>query len=71
LNFRLGGFRVDNAVLAGDLLAVPALVRGLLVAVLVELLLETSLELAGLAVLHVVAPRAGSVRLEELDLVLD
>lgn len=71
LHLGLGGFRVDDAVLSGNLLAVPALVGGLLVPVLFQLLLEAGLELASLAVLDVVASRSGGIGLEKLDLVFD
>lgn len=71
LHLSLGGFRVDDTVLSGNLLTVPALVGGLLVPVLFQLLLEAGLELAGLTVLDVVASGSGGIRLEELDLVLD
>lgn len=71
LHLGLGGFRVDDTVLSGNLLAVPALVGGLLVPVLFQLLLEAGLELAGLAVLDVVASGSGGIRLEELDLVFN
>jgi hypothetical protein len=58
--------------LTGDLLTVSALVAGLLVTVLLELLLEARFELSDLAVLDVVvASASGCIGLEELDLILD
>lgn len=71
LDFGLGGLRVDNTVLPGNLLAVSLFVGSFLAAVLFQLLLETGLELTGLAVFHVVASGSCGIRLEEFDLVLD
>lgn len=73
LDLFLRGIRVDDAVLAGNLLAVLLLVVALDALVLVELRLEKGLErlqLGGLCVAGVVRG-AGEVALEALDTVLD
>ena len=67
----LCGIWVHDAVLAGDLFAITALVRCLLVTVFLQLLLEAGLELTDLAVFDVVVAAANCIGFEELDLVLD
>lgn len=71
LSFRR--FRVDDAVLAGDLITVALLVIPLYALVLVELGLEKGLEGLQLCVLGVAGAvcRLGKVALESLDAVLD
>lgn len=71
LNFRFCGLWVHDPVLSCDLLAVPSLVVGLFLPVLLQLLREAGLQLPDLRVLDSVALAPRSIGLEVFDLVLD
>ena len=71
LDLGVGRFRVDDAILASNRLAIPLAVVGLLALKVLELLLERALEVLDLALLEAVAGVAPGIPFQKLDLVLD
>lgn len=71
LHLCVGRFRVDDAVLAANSLAIPLGVVGLLPLEVLELRLELPLQRLDLRLLERVVAASRRIALEELDLILD